>query len=351
MYSRHGTDALSRWRVSDRAGDASAWGDEATFDHGAPATYSNLYQATDGAGPVLYSFVRSVGRDPNLLMSTDDGATWTLEGRVLDGPGRPYVRYAVDHRGRIHLITTEQHPRDFANGIYYGVIEDGRLRRADGTVVDGNVLDSAAVPPERLTPVFADRGTGPAWTIDLQVDRDGLPYAVFSLHRFGSVTPSTQRNTPLHRYYYARFDGASWHVHPLADAGSALARNERFYTGLVALHPHDPARVFISTDVHPATGNPLISARDGLVHHELFEGLTTDDGNTWTWTPVTTDSTVDNIRPIVPRWDGTHTALLWLRGTYSTYDDYDLDVVARITDDIAITAGSAACRSDRVLRT
>jgi hypothetical protein len=36
---------------------------------------------------------------------------------------------------------------------------------------------------------------------------------------------------------------------------------------------------------------------------------------------------MDNLRPIVPKWDATHTALLWMRGTYSTYTSYDLDIV------------------------
>jgi hypothetical protein len=86
--------------------------------------------------------------------------------------------------------------------------------------------------------------------------------------------------------------------------------------------------VFISTDVDPLSGEPLVSARDGRLHHELFEGVTTDGGQTWTRRAITADSIADNIRPIVPIWDSEHTALLWLRGTYTSYKDYDLDVVA-----------------------
>jgi len=40
---------------------------------------------------------------------------------------------------------------------------------------------------------------------------------------------------------------------------------------------------------------------------------------------------MDNIRPIVPKWDGNHTALLWLRGTYSTAQQYALQVVGVIS--------------------
>ena len=106
----------------------------------------------------------------------------------------------------------------------------------------------------------------------------------------------------------------------------------------------------VSTDVHPETGVPLISAADGQQHHELFEGITTDGGATWHWTTITADSTVDNLRPIIPVWDSDQRVLLWLRGVYTKYTDYDLDVVAIITDRRNITAaateGASAASGD-----
>src|SRR5262249_4041582 len=54
---------------------------------------------------------------------------------------------------------------------------------------------------------------------------------------------------------------------------------------------------------------------------------TADGGATWSWNPITYNSTIDNIRPIVPKWDGQHTALLWMRGTYSTYNIYNMAIV------------------------
>ena len=40
---------------------------------------------------------------------------------------------------------------------------------------------------------------------------------------------------------------------------------------------------------------------------------------------------MDNLRPIVPVWDADHTALVWMRGTYRSMHDYDLDIVG-LTD-------------------
>ena len=190
MYSTHATDTLSRWRLSREPGLATAWGAERTLDHGASATYSNIYPV--GAGSSLYALVRAAGNDPHVLISDDDGATWQQGGRLLDGPGRPYVRYAADHLGRLHLLTTEQHPHNARTSIYHGMIVDGRLLRSDGTVVDADLSDDVAVRPERLTRVFAADVGMRAWTVDLHVDGDGRPSAVFSVH------------TRRHEYWYAR---------------------------------------------------------------------------------------------------------------------------------------------------
>jgi hypothetical protein len=119
-----------------------------------------------------------------------------------------------------------------------------------------------------------------------------------------------------HRFGYGRWDGAAWHVHEMAYAGTRLYPGEDDYTGLAALDPNDPGIVYISTDAQPATGAPLVSTADGQRHHELFRGTSRDAGKTWRWEPITANSTVDNLRPIVPRWDDPRTALVWMRGTY-----------------------------------
>ena len=91
---------------------------------------------------------------------------------------------------------------------------------------------------------------------------------------------------------------------------------------------HEPQVVFISTNANPSTGAPLISASDGARHYEIFRGSTVDDGQTWQWTAVTRDSTLDNLRPIVPKASaGGRRALLWLRGKYVSYTNYQQELV------------------------
>jgi hypothetical protein len=105
-----------------------------------------------------------------------------------------------------------------------------------------------------------------------------------------------------------------------------LYAGEVDYTGLATIDPDDLSTIFISTNANPRTGRPLISKADGKRHWEIFRGQTRDGGQTWKWTPITRDSTADNIRPIVPPWPGRQ-IILWLRGEFRTYRDYNLDVV------------------------
>jgi len=53
-------------------------------------------------------------------------------------------------------------------------------------------------------------------------------------------------------------------------------------------------------------------------------------GDSWTWTPVTMNSTLDNLRPIVVSDGGARKVLLWLRGTYRAYTDYQQQVLMLI---------------------
>jgi hypothetical protein len=39
----------------------------------------------------------------------------------------------------------------------------------------------------------------------------------------------------------------------------------------------------------------------------------------------------ENLRPVVPKWDGQNTALLWFRGNYQTAQRYDAEVVGILT--------------------
>ena len=96
------------------------------------------------------------------------------------------------------------------------------------------------------------------------------------------------------------------------------------------LDPTDASVVYISTNANPTTGAALTSTADGRRHYEIFRGDTTNAGDSWQWTPVTSNSTLDNLRPIVVSDGAARKVLLWLRGTYRAYTDYQQQVLMLI---------------------
>ncbi len=321
MYSRHGTDTLTRWRISTNPFDPTSFGAEQTLNNGAGTTYNNTYFLPgdrNGLGRT-YNFTRTLGFDPNVQTSNDNGSTWTNAGRLLTEGGssdRPYVRYASSGK-KIFMMTTERHPRDFNNSVYAGYIRDGVLYRMDGSVADSNLFDPNGVAPSTLSTVFQ---TGSqfngntltrAWTINTEVDKAGMPV--------GIISARVNENDLDHRFLYARYDGLNWQVNEIARAGGYLYAAENDYTGLVSIDPDNPNVIYMSTPIDPRSNT-------ATANYEVYKGFTNDFGKSWSWTAITSNSTMDNIRPVVAQWNGRETALTWLRGTYSTYTNWSTEV-------------------------
>jgi len=179
----------------------------------------------------------------------------------------------------------------------------------------GRTRDLVSAQPAAVTPLDPD--------LDLVlVDVRYADGAVAILGQ-GRVTGSGT-DDPDKRAFYARFDGSSWKLTYLVKLGTKLYPDEQDYTGLSAFDPDDPHTIYVSTFFDPRDDTTKSTKR------EIWRGTTCDNGATFSWTPVTARSTMDNIRPIVPKWDSSHTALLWLRGTYMTAQNYQLKVVGLI---------------------
>ena len=99
--------------------------------------------------------------------------------------------------------------------------------------------------------------------------------------------------------------------------------------GLGCLSPNDPNTIYISTGFDPRAVKPGVfdTNQPASSVHEIWRGVTTNHGASFTWTPVTQKSSRDNFRPIVPAWDSTHTLLCWFRGTYTSAQIVDAIVV------------------------
>lgn len=290
-------------------------------------------------GGQLWLLYRGESFSWNLLTSAD-GSTWTAHGLVVAPPvagQRPYLRSATDGKV-LHLIVTDGNPAEYpGNSVYAGTVgQDLKVRTSNGAVV--GAVGSKAPKPEALTRLLSGIDTGSdatdtdCWLADLAfvanrptgilVTRDPWPP--------GSQAVGGYR----HRYTWIRGGPTGWRVEPLADGGSEFRTGHTDYTGLAAQDPTNLARVVVSTNVHPATGDPLVSTADQAVHFELFEGVRTTgpDGaagpGTWTWTALTANSVEDNIRPVITA-GGPHKVLAWLRGHYYSWTAFDTRLVVR----------------------
>ena len=331
MYTTHNDDCYSYYNIYNNGN----WGSQNRFDwgpHGCPTptnrtvSYSNLWQV-DGE---FYNFVRSVDTSPNLMVSSN-GDSWSYGGRLTAQPLVGYVagyyKYWGNNVDRVDFLATEAHPRDNDNSLYHGYVQNGRSYRSDGTQVDSSLADTSSVPDiVDFTTVFGTGSQlGPVslrhlWNCDLMRYDDGTIVAIFT----GRADYNS--DDPDKRFGYARWDGSSWHSTYLTHAGHKLYDSEQDYTGLGAVHPNNPYTIYISTTTDPRNDTSAFQ------YHEIWRGTTCDEGATFEWTPITENSSADNLRPIVPYWESNRTVLLWMRGTYHSAQTYDTEIVGLVLD-------------------
>jgi len=333
FYAAHNREKLSYYRIYD----SGTWGTETVFDWNAErtggvnynTTYSNLfYLSNEGR---MFNFAR--GHDngsPNFIYSDDSGDTWDYGGQLarsnIGGYSRGYYKYWGSGVDRIDFICTETHPRNYNTSIYHGYVQNGNSYDSYGTEVDSDIYSDSHIPTaeDEFTTVFAANTVlntytmTNCWNDDVQRYEDGTIAAIISARTGGS--PSD----PNHCFIYCRFDGSSWTPTYLVNAGKKMYGSEEDYVGLGALHPNDPNTIYISTPYDPKDDVTFLGVR------EIFKGVTSDSGATWSWTPITENSVRDNFRPIVPAWNEQNTALLWWRGTYYAAQHFDAAVVGII---------------------
>ena len=281
----------------------------------------------------IYMFHRSNGLNPNYLISDDDAQTWRYGGKLFVGLTgySAYVKYANNGKDTIHFVCTEDHPRNYDNSLYHAFICKGNVYASDGKLVGPLATSTnATLRPWDFTRIYQGGSNNVAWMTDIELDSRERPVVLFTVQMNSAGLPRGQGGED-HRFHYARWDGKRWIENEIAYAGKRLYANEDDYTGLGAIDPQDVNVIYISTDADIHTGAPLISPADGKRYHELFRGVTEDNGKNWTWIAVTANSTSDNLRPVVPHGKAARTALVWMRGSYrNNHGEWTTKVVASI---------------------
>jgi hypothetical protein len=336
IWAHHYDKYNSRYSIYN----GSSWSNEATFNwNNIPGgtnftiAYSNVYYLSKEKR--MFNFARANERAPNFLFSDDNGKTWKFGGQLTTNSSssynKGYYKYWSNGVDRIDMCFTEEHPRDQKTSIYHGYILGGTTYNTEGKVADQDIYERNKIPTfADFTKVFA-HGTkvngatmGRCWQTDIMRYDDGTIAILFQAR--------ANDNQNDHRNFYARYNGTAWKTTYLGKAGGPMYSSEQDYTGLSALCPNDPDRIYISSPFNP--GDDASAAKK----REIWRGTTSDNGATWKFEAVTSNSSLDNFRPIVPLWKPGKEALLWWRGSYTSAQNFNANVVGIISE---YTVGSS----------
>ena len=141
---------------------------------------------------------------------------------------------------------------------------------------------------------------------DIAAGPDGRPVILFA----------SFPNDSNHRYHYAAWNGTGWQEHDFTGGGGSIATigGETEYSGGLSLDHNDPSVVYTSRQ----HGNAW----------EIQRWTTPDLGTTFSGAvSITANSTVKNVRPVVPWGSPGPVKVLWMSGTYTHWKGlYDTSI-------------------------
>jgi hypothetical protein len=313
LYARHMKDSPMYMQVALEPESISDWGppeklelndlEETTagFDW---YSYPALESLEEENGK-LFLFWRGLNSKQSFSISTDTARTWhkayaLFPPDTISPAARPYLKISSNGFDRIHLAFTDDHPafrKD--NNVYYACYKEGKLYRADGSVI----IDTSNLPmmPHQADLVYDASVTGkPAWIWDA-ADDHGVPVIVYA--RFESDS--------AHIYCYARWNGSAWESHDLVNSGGWFPQTpegevekQKFYSGGIVIDHEEPNVLYLSRQVN------------GIF--EIEKWRTDDQGKTWDSEKLTRHSRYDNVRPFAVRnaGEGNPVQVLWMTNYY-----------------------------------
>ena len=308
FYSAHNGESMF-YRVAKNPEDISSWDDERKVGTNTKGrrgyTYPNPIQLTKEDN-IIYLFWRGGNFKPCFAKSKD-GIKWNRAKTLIKGSGaRPYIKFESDGVKKIHFAFTDGHPNvEKRNSIYYACYHNGAFYKADGSKVKD--IDEIPINPSEADKVYDANISGArAWIWDIAIDHFGNPVIVYT-----ALSEETD-----HRYQYARRNGKNWENFEITSAGKWFPQTQKgqkekepYYSGGIVLDHTNPSIVYLSRPIY------------GIF--EIEKWMTSDGGATWTSVRITSGSTKNNVRPVVPRGHKPGDAgLIWMYGNYIHYTKY-----------------------------
>ena len=295
---------IHRVRVSASEGSIASWGTEATPTATNP-TYANLfYLSVPQLTCLIYRSGLTATMPGAMITSANGGDTWGAEEFLYQFAGqRPYPQYTSNGTNRIDVFTTQAHPSGLNTSVYHFYI----LFAADGSKTfhasNGASLGPAPVSVDAATLVY-DGSSQRAWTWDITYGTDGHPRVMFQ----------KRQSATDFRLMMSRWTGSAWTTPTqIAAMGSYIYVGQEDYTVGGCFDGNTPDRAYVSVESGGTS--------------ELQEYRTANNGATWTkHRDITTGSGTWNFRPWSPRGHDGRVAVLWCRGVYTSYLDYNMEI-------------------------
>lgn len=315
-WALHNDPVGLHYKISTNPEDITAWGSEQTIATPDGAVSYNNPRYLSSLDRLYQHFRCRTGatstRPHRICYSDDDGATWSAPTILFTTPNhRPYVKSQTNGVDRIDWYLTQGNPGEngLITDVYHAIskVVGGELKhyRSDGTTEI-----TAPITVTSLDKVYDSTASGVSgWVWDLQYGADGHPRVL--MERAVSDTDN--------RYIFSRWDGSAWTTPvEICTAGPRITTDvSSEYTGGLCF-----ARGTVDTVIASR-----MSGVGGYANLEKWN--TSDNGANWAKvSDVTTDTTngIINGRPYVPKDAASDVELLWWRGTYASYTDFDTDV-------------------------
>lgn len=323
FYSRHTDENYFYYRISLKAGDITRLGVEHRIKVANNTTYPSPFILSDDPQHIYLcwrgiSWHPTIGRLP--IPQGDDALDWDWGPyQMVQSTGaRPYAKYASNGKDKIYVSYTTGHPdNEYPNWLYYNVIDINK--QADGTYsphledLKGNVLSviskgvfninkTSTYQSTYATTIIDAPSTYRDWVWQTSIDGDGHPVVAFT---------RISNDKTSHRYLYARWNGTSWKITDLCDAGGWFhqSQTEKCYSGGMSIDPDTLENVYLSI--------PTKNSVTGKAVYEIWKYVLNASGKVTSKEQITTDSEFGNVRPfILPGSKDTPLRLCWMYGNY-----------------------------------